>query len=398
MRAAHCVCYKDAGYTACPHYASEALAMAVTMCDRALLVKLYYKNDDCAPIALQKFRTLKGMRKGAGPMSAKGLVNMVTKFEETFNVKPGRGRKRNAPSSVEDVATALQEGSCGGAQTCSARGIARTLDMPVSTVHKILRNILHCYPYKITHVQELLQADLPARHTFALAFLARMEVDNDWPWNVLWTDEAHFHLQGYVNTQNCRIWATENPHANHPVPLHSAKVTVWCGFTASFILGPYFFEERGPAGPVTCTVNGRRYESLLRTDVIPALRQRGCVGGTVFMQDGAPPHIALPVKRLLTEHFGDTRVISRNFPTAWPPRSPDLNPCDFWLWGYLKDSVFSAPIANLAELKARITQRILTVTPETLRSVVEHAVTRLQLVAENGGQHIEHVLRQSRDM
>ncbi|GBM96280.1 hypothetical protein AVEN_109583-1 [Araneus ventricosus] len=63
--------------------------------------------------------------------------------------------------------------------------------------------------------------------------------------------------------------------------------------------------------------------------------------------------------------------------------------------GYLKDVVFSTPIAHLAELKARIVQHILNMTPETLRSVVEHAVSRFQLVAENGGQHIEHVLHQS---
>ncbi|GBL86791.1 hypothetical protein AVEN_96029-1 [Araneus ventricosus] len=83
---------------------------------------------------------------------------------------------------------------------------------------------------------------------------------------------------------------------------------------------------------------------------------------------------------------------------SWPSRSSDLNPCDFWLWGYLKDVVLSTPIAHSAELKARIAQHILNVTPETLLSVVEHAVSRLQLVAENGGQHIEHILHQSREI
>ncbi|GBM13561.1 hypothetical protein AVEN_266909-1 [Araneus ventricosus] len=75
----------------------------------------------------------------------------------------------------------------------------------ISTVREILRNILQCYPFKITHVQQLVPADLPKREAFALRFLARMDVDNAWPWNILWTDETH--LQGSVNTQNCRIWA-----------------------------------------------------------------------------------------------------------------------------------------------------------------------------------------------
>ena len=49
------------------------------------------------------------------------------------------------------------------------------------------------------------------------------------------------------------------------------------------------------------------------------------------MQDGAPPHIARRVKDLLGTSFGDNRVLSRHFPHAWPPRSPDLSPYDYWI-------------------------------------------------------------------
>ena len=116
------------------------------------------------------------------------------------------------------------------------------------------------------------------------------------------------------------------------------------------------------------------------------------------MQDGASPHIANAVKKLLKRHLENARIISRPFPTAWPSRSPYLNPGDFWLWGYLEDVVFSTPTAYLAELKARIARYILNLTPETLRSVVEHEVSRFQLLAENDGQHTEHVLHQSREI
>ncbi|GBM06734.1 hypothetical protein AVEN_62983-1 [Araneus ventricosus] len=95
--------------------------------------------------------------------------------------------------------------------------------------------------------------------------------------------------------------------------------------------------------------------SLLRNQLFPALQQRGCVDSKIFMQDSAPPHIATPVKQLLNLHFGNDRIISRHFPTAWPPRSSDLDCCDFWLWDYLKDVVYGGPISNLAELKNRIT-------------------------------------------
>ncbi|GBO13215.1 hypothetical protein AVEN_129878-1 [Araneus ventricosus] len=131
-------------------------------------------------------------------MIAFGLKKMIDKFEESgsFDVKCGRGRKVIASTSVEDVATVLQEASGSTLGTCSGRRISRTLDMPVITVHKILRNLLQYYPFKITHVQELVPSDLLEREAFTLQFLARMEVDNAHLWNILWTEEAHFHLQG----------------------------------------------------------------------------------------------------------------------------------------------------------------------------------------------------------
>ena len=52
-------------------------------------------------------------------------------------------------------------------------------DRAVSKLHKILRNKLHCYPYKISHVQKLLPVDLLARESFALEFLVRMEMDKE---------------------------------------------------------------------------------------------------------------------------------------------------------------------------------------------------------------------------
>ncbi|GBM90204.1 hypothetical protein AVEN_82201-1 [Araneus ventricosus] len=96
-------------------------------------------------------------------------------------------------------------------------------------------------------------------------------------------------------TQNCRTWVTENPFGHQSIPLHSEKVTLWCEFTASYIVWQFFFEETGPVGPVSCSVNGIRYESLLRNHVIP---------------NKTEPHIANPVKCLLSMHFGNDRIIS----------------------------------------------------------------------------------------
>ncbi|GFW92950.1 uncharacterized protein TNCV_3759381 [Trichonephila clavipes] len=87
--------------------------------------------------------------------------------------------------------------------------------------------------------------------------------------------------------------------------------SVW--LTVSLIW-QYFVEETGAFGPVTVTCH--HYEYLLNNHVILNLQQRGCVDGVVFMQDNAPPHIAISEKQLLKGHFGNSRVISCHFPTA----------------------------------------------------------------------------------
>ena len=70
---------------------------------------------------------------------------------------------------------------------------------------------------------------------------------------IIFSDKAHFDFGGYVNKQNCRIWGTENPHANIEKPMHPKRVTVWYGFWSRGIIGPFFFEnEQGE----TVTVNG----------------------------------------------------------------------------------------------------------------------------------------------
>ncbi|GBN97941.1 hypothetical protein AVEN_72146-1 [Araneus ventricosus] len=92
---------------------------------------------------------------------------------------------------------------------------------------------------------------------------------------------------------------------------------------------------------------------MLRGFVMRQLQQRGCLRDIIYMQDGAPPHIDRRVKQLLRQHFTDSWVISRHFPTAWPPRSPDITPCDFWL-GFLKDNIYCKRPASLPDLKDSI--------------------------------------------
>ena len=69
-----------------------------------------------------------------------------------------------------------------------------------------------------------------------------------------------------------------------------------------------------------------------------------------------------------------------NVMLKWPPRSPDLTPCDFFLWGYVKTLVYVSPLpANVNELKQRITIALETVTQDMLHRVWEELDYRLDV-------------------
>ena len=56
----------------------------------------------------------------------------------------------------------------------------------------------------------------------------------------------------------------------------------------------------------------------------------------IFQQGGAPSRWGSDVRLFLDATFPN-RWIGRDGPTPWPPRSPDITPLDFFLWGYVKD-------------------------------------------------------------
>ena len=93
----------------------------------------------------------------------------------------------------------------------------------------------------------------------AVTFLDRIVEDASWPWQIVWRDEAHFHLSETVSIHNCRIWDTENPRTFQEISLHSSKVAIWCRFKLTFILRHFFFRR---SNMQTCTVTAR-YQNML---------------------------------------------------------------------------------------------------------------------------------------
>ncbi|GFX17805.1 DUF4817 domain-containing protein [Trichonephila clavipes] len=192
---------------------------------------------------------------------------------------------------------------------------------------------------------------------------------------ILFSDEAHFWLNGYVNKQNCRIWSEANPQVYVETPLHPEKLTVWCALWAGGIIGPYFFKnDEGH----NVTVNGDRYNAMITNFFIPELNNHD-VQELWFQQDGAACHTARATIDLLKDSFGD-RLISRFGPVNWRPRSCDLTHLDYFLWGYVKSLVYADKPQTLDHLEDNIRRVIADIRPQRLEKVIENWTSRLDYI------------------
>jgi hypothetical protein len=83
------------------------------------------------------------------------------------------------------------------------------------------------------------------------------------------------------------------------------------------------------------------------------------------------------------------RWFGRDGPIPWPPRSPDITPLDFFLWGYVKDIVYKTPVTSLDELKLRIVAAIETATPQMLENTCREIEYRLDILRATKGARVE---------
>jgi len=307
----------------------------------------------------------------------------MKKFEETGSVldRPRSGRPSLDESTVAAVSRVVEEtSSVSVLGTTSVRKVAAEVGtISKTSAHKVIRHNLKLYPYKLQVAHALEPADKPKRCEFARWLLNNQDIISD----ILWSDEAYFSIEGTINTHNCRIWTDVKPTACISKSLHSPKLCVWMGFSAEFGLQPFFFDS---------TVTADNYLQMLQEHVRPQLQRKRKLATCIFMQDGAPPHFATRVRNYLVHTFGD-RVISRGCDRFWPPRSPDLNPLDFWFWGWLKAKIYHHDKPqSLEQLQQMIMNVCNQITREEFAAGVFDIIRRLTAVIDCDGDHFEHLM------
>ncbi|XP_033610354.1 uncharacterized protein LOC117282915 [Cryptotermes secundus] len=193
---------------------------------------------------------------------------------------------------------------------------------------------------------------------------------------VIFSDEATFHLTGKVNRHNARIWGLQNACVTLEHVRDSPKVNVFCAIILMKVYGPFFFDEN--------TVTGVTYLRILQNWLVPQMNEAS--GDYIFQQDGAPSHWHLNVRRFLNESLPQLAL------QFWPPRSPDLTPCDFFLWGSVKDTVYVPPLpTNLNDLRNHIIAVVNSVMQDICHQVWDEFSYHLDVICAAGGGHIDRL-------
>jgi hypothetical protein len=81
----------------------------------------------------------------------------------------------------------------------------------------------------------------------------------------------------------------------------------------------------------------------------------------------------------LSKRFSRTmNLISLRGDIGWPARSPDLTPCDFFIWGYPKAKVYARRPGTVEQLKEEIRQEVAAIPPAMTRKAMDNFRERFQ--------------------
>ena len=109
-----------------------------------------------------------------------------------------------------------------------------------------------------------------------------------------------------------------------------------------------------------------------------------------YMHDGAPAHFRNIVRDFL-DIISRGRWISHGCTIAWPPRSLDFNPLDYW--GFLRSKIYKEKKFNRADCFAATQQAFAEVTPDQMQNSTRQIVRRVNLCIQEQGAPIEQSMQ-----
>lgn len=267
----------------------------------------------------------------------------------------------------------------------SQRKLALEHGVSQPTIHRMLHNDLHLTAYKCRR-KKLYAAGGPAVRLKRAKVMKRRLAAYD-PHCVVFSDEKIFVLEEKFCPQNKRVYCT-NVRILDPSQLYVENSQKPSGVMVFAAISGKGVCELKFVDPGT-KINQHYYrEAILEETVLPWAHRTFPHERWIFQQDGATSHTAKTTQAFCSHRFCD--FLRKD---EWPAASPDLNPCDFFLWGWLQQLVNNKSYASIVQLRRSIERAWIHLDPEMVESACVHEFKkRLDLVIRQKGGPIDHLL------
>lgn len=305
------------------------------------------------------------------------VYRTIKRFEETGTVvpkqKPGKKRSVRTAAVIKAVKERIRRNPAR-----SARKMAREMNMSHNTMHKIIRRDLGYGAFKKQKIHGLSRKNIADR-----VARSRLLLKTHAAHNIIFSDEKLFTLENVLNKQNDRVYGAclrDIPADKRGVERfqNASAVMVWGAISNRGKL-PLLFIDRG------VKINKEYYlQHVIKDHLLPCAKDLFRGESFCFQQDSAPAHKALVVQKWCKENL--PCFISTS---EWPASSPDLNPLDFSIWGYMLGKLGEVKHMTLDTFKNRLLKIWNEMPIEIVRAACDNFEKRLRAVIKCKGERFE---------
>lgn len=346
------------------------------------ILNMFYTYGECGKILERTVRTFNERYPHLTPLTKLKFRKIEKTFIDHGKVKVERIRYKPVTGNEENQINVL--GYFNAEPQGSIRGVETAGGISYTSVQRILKKA-GMHNYKFQNVQALVDEDFQRRELFCTQLMDKLDDDNSFLERIIWTDEAKFSRDGIINSRNNHFWSNQNPHlvreTNHQ---HKFSFNVFCLLMNNKLSFCIYNEN----------LSSEKYLDILNSTVSDFLDELPLneIFSCWYQLDGAPAHCA----RIITEKLSllfDDRWIRRGGPWEWPPRSPDLTPLDFYLWGVIKSKVYQTPSNSRESLEQKVRLAFSELSQEEIqRSTTEGVRRRILMCREQHGRHFEQLV------
>lgn len=296
--------------------------------------------------------------------------------------------------SKENVQPCVQANKPGPKPSLDTRQINRLRQMASKVNPPVLKEMAKKLESTVRITQYALKKDLGAklvkkpkghfltdekkekRRVRAWKFYRELKCDQ---WSkVVTSDESWFYLSSKTQKTDSQYLFPNQTRADLEIRTHQAyqkRVMVWAAISARGPIGPIFVDPGAK-------INKDYYIDKILKPMIKDFRKLYPDGDGIFHQDSAPSHAAEK-----TLDFLRSQNINFFSPEIWLPNSPDLAPCDYFLWGYLKTKVTQRKVTTLDGLKKVIKEELYNIPQEMINKALKSWPSRIRQVYMSGGDN-----------